>query len=49
MGAGGAAGGADLGDRVAGKDVGADLQFWFADEVAVADGEVSVLEFDEVA
>ena len=49
MGAGGAAGGADLGDGLTGKDVGADLERGFADKMAVADGEVAVLEFDKVA
>ena len=49
MGAGGAAGGADLGDGLAGKDVGADLQFWFADEVAVTDGEVTMLQLYIIA
>lgn len=44
MGTGGAAGGTDLGDGLAGKDVGADFQLGFADEVTVANGEVAVLQ-----
>ena len=49
MGTGGATGGADLSDGLAGKDVGADLQLGLADEVAVADGEVAVLQLYIVA
>lgn len=49
MGTGGAACGADLRDRLAGKDVRADFEGGLANDVAVTDGEVAVLEFDEVA
>lgn len=49
MGAGRAAGGADLGNWLTGKDMRADLKGWLADKVTVADGEIAVLEFDEIA
>ena len=49
MGAGGATGGTNLGDGLTGKDVGADFEVWFSDKVAVADGEVAVLQLYEVA
>ena len=38
-----------MGYGLAGKDMGANFQLGLANQVAVADGEVAVFEFDEVA